>query len=163
MALKWLILVVSYTLPVPLRYYDWTIACPWALVGMVPLVGPWLACSPQASYCGTEYSLAAHYQIPTLFTGGEVSNSENGPILLISQDIQEKSNICVILKGIFKFWSRKKIMVFFKFKIIKIYYIFIKTGILKIPSTITQILLLFNTLPDSVENSYRPVPRGYLF
>ena len=63
--------------------------------------------------------------------------------------MHNKSNICVIVVGIFKFWSRKEIIVFLIFKMIKNYSIFLKRRILKIPSTITQILLLFNILPET--------------
>ena len=60
----------------------------------------------------------------------------------------QQSNMCDIVVGIIKFWSRKEIIVFLIFKIIKNYSIFLKRRILKILSTITQILLLFNILPE---------------
>ncbi len=62
--------------------------------------------------------------------------------------MQKKSSICVIEEGIFEFLPRKKIIVFLILKIIKNYDIFLKTRISKIPSLITQIMLLFNTLPE---------------
>ena len=63
--------------------------------------------------------------------------------------MHKESNICVIVVGIFKFWSRKEIVLFIIFKMIKNYSIFLKRRILIIPSTITQILLLFNILPET--------------
>ena len=54
---------------------------------------------------GSEYSLLTHYQILTLFTGGEVSNIKTSSILLISEHMQNKGNICAIMEGIFKILS----------------------------------------------------------
>ena len=88
------------------------------MMGMVPLFRLWLSWAPHPSYTGSEYSLLTHYQILTSFTGGEVSNSKGWLILLISEHIQDKGNICAIMEGIFKFRSRKKIIVFLMNKII---------------------------------------------
>ncbi len=62
--------------------------------------------------------------------------------------MQKKTIICVIEEGIFEFLPRNKIIVFLIVKIIKNYDIFLKTRIPKIPSSITQIMLIFNPLPE---------------
>ena len=42
---EWLIPVVSNIPIVPLTYCDWAIVYLWSLMGMVPLVHPWLTCA----------------------------------------------------------------------------------------------------------------------
>ncbi len=44
--------------------------------------------------------------------GGKVSNSKSWSFLLISEDLLEKSNICVIKEGIFKFLLEKNYRIF---------------------------------------------------
>ncbi len=58
------ILQLDYSMPIGT---DWDGPLSPSMIGM---------CT-QASYCGSEYSLAKHYQILTSFTGGKVLNSKN--------------------------------------------------------------------------------------
>ncbi len=48
-------------------------------------------------------------QIPTFSTGGKVLDSNICPIQFISDSVLNKSNICVIVEGIFKIPIFKKI------------------------------------------------------
>ena len=58
--------------------------------------------------------------MPTLFTAAKVSYSKSLLFLLISEDMQQKSNTHVIKEGIFLISPRIKIIVFLIIKLLKI-------------------------------------------